>query len=187
MKTTNIIGAVVASLAFIVVIFAATFGQLFSMSGTSRSLPSYGTKAVPTGSDIGATDTLTYDETGKLVDFGAIPGEFGEITEGDNACPDKSYIVALRSMKVWKKGSVFDAVKANLQQQIDPLLGACAPPAGADFACAPGCTANGEDKVNISTPLTMKLTSANAVGPGMLQYVFSLDASCLRVRQCDPQ
>ncbi len=185
MKKVHLIGAIVASLAFLVVIFAGTIGQLFTLSGRTANMPAYGTTAIPNSWEIGYSDSLTYDEKGKFIDFSKMPGVVGtsEDDAGD-ACPDRTYVFALKDLKVWKKGSRLASVQMSIQRQLEPVLKVCSPPDGTDFACATGCTAEGEDQVIEAQPLTQSLMSADGVAQGILQYVFSLNAGCVRVMHC---
>lgn len=185
MKKVNLIGAIVASLAFLIVIFAGTLGQLFTLSGRTTNMPAYGTTAIPNGWDIGYADSLTYDEKGKVIDFPKMQGLVG-ISKSDPAatCPDRTYVFALKDLKVWKKGSRLDSIKMNIQRHLEPILKACAPPVGTDFACASGCTEDGEDQVIEAQSLTQTLLSADAVAQGILQYVLSLNAGCIRIKHC---
>lgn len=185
MKKVHLIGAIVASLAFLIVIFAGTFGQLFTLSGRTAKMPSYGTTAIPNSWDIGYADSLTYDEKGKFIDFAKMSGVVGasENNPGDT-CPDRTYVFSVKDLKVWKKGSMLESVQKSIQRQIEPVLKACAPPAGTDFACASGCKEDGEEQVIEAQPLTQTLLSADAVAHGILQYVFSLNTGCVRIKHC---
>lgn len=185
MKKLHLIGAVVASFAFILVIFAGTLGQLFSLSGRTGSMPAYGTTAVPNGRDIGYADVQTFDEKGKLIEFSKMIGAISssENSPGD-VCPDQKYVFSLKDQKVWKKGSMLSSVELSIQRKIEPILKACTPPVGTDFQCPSGCTEDGEGEVIDAEPLTMSLISADGVAQGLLQYVFSLNGGCIRIKHC---
>lgn len=185
MKKLHLIGAIVASFAFLIVIFAGTLGQLFTLSGRTDKMPAYGTTAIPNAWEIGYADSLTYDEKGKFIDFSKMSGVIGakENDPGDT-CPDRTYVFSVKDLKVWKKGSRLASAETSIRNQLEPVLKACTPPEGSDFACATGCTEEGGDEVIEAQPLTQTLLSADGVAEGILQYVLSLNAGCLRVKHC---
>jgi len=185
MKKVNLIGAIIASLAFLLVIFAGAIGQLFTLSGRTSKMPAYGTSAIPNGGDIGFADSLTYDEKGKFIDFSKMQGVITDSkAEPDDICPDRTYVFALKDRTVWKKGSMLSSVEKSIQRHLEPVLKACAPPDSTEFACAPGCMADGQDNVVDARPLTLSLQSADGVAQGILQYVFVLNAGCVRIKHC---
>lgn len=186
MKHAHLIGALVASFAFLFVIFAGTLGQLFTMSGKTDRMPAYDTEAVRRGWDIGYSDPYAYDERGKVIDFSVKAGEVSELSDKSDSCPDNSYVFALKNRNIWMKGATLDAVVTSLREQIDPLLQTCAVPADVSFACSQGCRRSGEDTVTLARPLDIRLKSADAIGPGTLQYIFIVNGGCIRLRQCTP-
>lgn len=185
MKKLHLIGAIVASFAFALVIFAGALGQLFSLSGRTGSMPAYGTTAVPNGWDIGYADVQTFDEKGKLIEFSKA---LGVLSSSDNSpgdvCPDQKYVLSLKDQKVWKKGSMLSAVELSVKRKIEPLLKACEPPVGTEFQCASGCTEERESEVIEAEPLTISLLKADAVAQGLLQYVLTLNGGCIRIKHC---
>lgn len=185
-QRANLIGAILSSFAFLLVIFAGTLGQLFTMSGAVKSMPAYGTHAIPLAWDLGYADSLTYDEKGELMEYKKAPGRIIDADASASAvCRNRHYIYEIDA-KIWIKGSAIAAVQAALRRQIEPHLTACAPAAGEDFSCAPGCETRDDDNIIAAKPPTFALQSANAVAPGVLQYVFQVNAGCIRVRQCLP-
>lgn len=181
----NIIGAVLASFAFLIVIFAGTLGQLFTMSGAVNRIPAYGTQAMPNARDVGYADPLVYDEEGVLIDFRKVAGHVVESAASDTGtCSNRTYILELKERKVWIKGSAAAAVEALLRSKIQPSIESCSVPAGKDFSCAAGCEVRGEDEIIKAKPLTLTLQSANAAALGILQYVHAVNAGCIRIRQC---
>lgn len=184
MKKVQLIGAVVASLAFLIIIFAGAIGQLFTLSGRTAKMPAYGTSAIPNGNH-GYADSLTYDEKGGLVDFTKMSGAVSDAeSESDDMCPDRTYVFALSDFKVWKKGSMLNSAEQSIRRQIELVLKACTPPDGTEFACGSGCMEDGEDEVVDAESPTVSLLSADGVGQGILQYVFALNAGCVRIKHC---
>ncbi len=183
----NIIGAVLASGAFLIVIFAGMAGQLFTKSGRTNRMPAYSTSARPglVMADSGYIDLIASDEQGKTIDFKTMNGRMGERPgSGGAACPDRTYVYELRDMKIWKKAWGIDAVISMLTSQISPILEACAVPAGTDFTCGDGCSARGDDEIIVAKPLSIVMNSANVAGPGILQFVLTANGACIRVMEC---
>jgi hypothetical protein len=184
----NLIGAVIASVGLVVVMFAGVFGQLFTLSGAVKRTPAYGTSAIPSAWDIGSADAISYDAEGNVIDFRALPGRIMDTPpdEEGSACMNRTYVYEINDMKVWKKGTRLDSITTAISVQVSPLLDLCEAPSELDFSCAAGCVPQGDDRIIVARPVSSTLLSANAAAPGILQYVLSVNGSCMRERHCGP-